>query len=106
MHHATEQAKHLRNIQADRLTLERYRVDGYPELTFSTCPGPWMSIHIVSGDTTRDEMTDKEKREGEAYVLKRIRLALTWLEVMETTGLVNEEIINRHTALKTLNPQA
>lgn len=106
MHHETEQAKHLRNIKADSLKLERYKETGFPELTFSTCPGPWLSIHIVSGDNTKDEMTDQEKREGEAYVLKRIRLALTWLEVMEQTGMVDETIINRHTQLKTIFPRS
>lgn len=104
MHHATEpKPAHLRAIKADSLRLERFRIDGFPELTFATMPGPWLSIHIVSGDTTRDEMPDKEKREGEAYMLKRIRLALTWLEVMEQTGLVDEDIINNHTPIKTLN---
>lgn len=106
MHHATTSPKHLRNIKADSLTLERYKETGYPELTFATCPGPWVSVHIVSGDTTKNEMTDQEKREGEAYMLKRIRLALTWLEVMEETGIIDDEVINNHTPLKTSFPRS
>lgn len=93
----------IKVIKADRLQLQRYKIGSTPELATRYEDGhPWASIVVTFGDIHRD-LTNAEKHEAEAYMLKRIRLALVWLEIMEQTGMTSDAAIETFTPLVTTN---
>ena len=107
MHHETPTdtptASNLfRNLKAERLVLQRFTANSYPELTDLGQPGPsWISIGVLGNDVSvYPELTDAQKKEAQVYMLRRIRLALMWLETLEQTGIVTEKTIADFTPVR------